>query len=370
MLLCFDNVGKASFVTELCPPGHYRNINSEHLSTPNMRTPCGMAIMKDRNTIFICDLGNSAVRMLNIKQKTITTIFSKTNFEAGFSHPDLHTPICITINHSQTRLFVSDIDSHVIWQMNISKFPSTRDFSAQILCGKVGVRGYLDGDLSTSLLNCPQGLAFPDHSEDILFVCDTSNFCIRKINLLTQSVTLFAGKPKVRGFNDDIGERATFNWPRGICFDSDNNLYICDYNNFRLRKVDDKGQVTTACAYYRRSSDTTTTMGPISVTFDKKTNNLVVCLLQNISRIHIPQQSTKFRNLLRLHRLVSRQCDQHIQKRLLLTLISFQVFPISIVNGQLKQQKIIIYAKDTKTLKYVLDKQARLHSLMFFVIGD
>ena len=34
--------------------------------------------------------------------------------------------------------------------------------------------------------------------------------------------------------------------------------------------------------------------------FDKKTNNLVVCLLQNISRIHIPQQSTKFRNLLRL----------------------------------------------------------------------
>jgi streptogramin lyase len=49
------------------------------------------------------------------------------------------------------------------------------------------------------------------------------------------------------GYNrDDVpATSAQLNWPYGVAVDSARNIYIADYNNHRIRKVDSSGKITT-----------------------------------------------------------------------------------------------------------------------------
>lgn len=82
-----------------------------------------------------------------------------------------------------------------------------------------------------------------------IFVLDVLNNAIRKISPFTtiqdtQTVTTFAGD-KTAGFADGTGTNAKFNQPYGILVDGDNNLYVSDTKNKRIRKITPAGVVTT-----------------------------------------------------------------------------------------------------------------------------
>lgn len=47
------------------------------------------------------------------------------------------------------------------------------------------------------------------------------------------------------GKSDGPGRRARFNHPHGIVADPFGNLFVCDYFNHTIRKIDSKGEVTT-----------------------------------------------------------------------------------------------------------------------------
>jgi Secretion system C-terminal sorting domain len=69
---------------------------------------------------------------------------------------------------------------------------------------------------------------------------------IRKVNAVTGIITTIAGNG-ILGFSGDGGPatNASFNDVEGIEFDSIGNLYISDWYNFRIRKVDTAGIITT-----------------------------------------------------------------------------------------------------------------------------
>src|SRR5207302_3895261 len=81
-----------------------------------------------------------------------------------------------------------------------------------------------------------------------MYVADTLNNRVRKIDLKSRVITTIAGTGE-KGFSDDGGTatQATFNGTFGIALDAPAaNLYIADLVNRRVRKLDLKsGTIAT-----------------------------------------------------------------------------------------------------------------------------
>jgi sugar lactone lactonase YvrE len=101
--------------------------------------------------------------------------------------------------------------------------------------------GFADGDRKTAKFYQPNGIV--SDKQDNLYVADYKNNRIRKITP-DGIVTTLAGSSK-RGRTDGMGLNATFDGPRGITIDKKNNLFITDYENNSIRRLSAKGKVTT-----------------------------------------------------------------------------------------------------------------------------
>jgi sugar lactone lactonase YvrE len=92
-------------------------------------------------------------------------------------------------------------------------------------------------------LNYPQGVAFDAYGN--LFIADYYNSRIRKVDT-NGIITTVAGNGGL-GYSGDGGAatNASLFWPQGVALDGFGNLFIADYNNQRIRKVDTNGIITT-----------------------------------------------------------------------------------------------------------------------------
>ena len=71
-----------------------------------------------------------------------------------------------------------------------------------------------------------------------MYISDTYNGCIRKVDAGTKVITTIAGNGII-GFSGDGGPAiaAELNNPSNVAFDSTGNMYIADQSNNRIRKV-------------------------------------------------------------------------------------------------------------------------------------
>ena len=78
-----------------------------------------------------------------------------------------------------------------------------------------------------------------------IYIADTGNSRIRKVNAATGIITTIAGN-SIRGYSGDGGPAtsASLQFPHGIAVDGNGNVYIGDGNQV-LRKVDTNGIITT-----------------------------------------------------------------------------------------------------------------------------
>lgn len=79
-----------------------------------------------------------------------------------------------------------------------------------------------------------------------IYVCDASNYKIRKIGVDGNVTTLAGGGVSNQtGYVDGNGTTARFGVLNGIVIDSDGNLFVSDIGNRRIRKITSNGDVTT-----------------------------------------------------------------------------------------------------------------------------
>ena len=108
-----------------------------------------------------------------------------------------------------------------------------------------GEEGYSgdDGPAIAARLNYPQGLALDVAGN--LYISDSGNHRIRRVDS-SGIITTIAGI-REGGFGGDGGPAvaAQLHFPSGVAVDSSGNLYIADWGNHRIRRIDSSGTIIT-----------------------------------------------------------------------------------------------------------------------------
>jgi len=129
-------------------------------------------------------------------------------------------------------LYVCETTNHVIRRID----PQTGRISTGAGSGKKGYSG--DGGPSTQArLNEPYEVRF-DSAGNMFFV-EMRNHIVRRVDAKTGIITTVAGTGQ-RGFSGDGGPatQAKLSVPHSITLDNAGNLYICDIGNHRIRRVE------------------------------------------------------------------------------------------------------------------------------------
>jgi sugar lactone lactonase YvrE len=117
-----------------------------------------------------------------------------------------------------------------------------------------GTMGYSgDGSNATAAqLNLPKGIAVD--SAGNVFIADSKNNRVRKIDTTGGVIRTIAGTG-VAGYSGDKGyaTSAQLNMPSDVAVDNDGNVYIADSVNHVIRKIDTSGIITTIIGYHEFS---------------------------------------------------------------------------------------------------------------------
>ena len=130
-------------------------------------------------------------------------------------------------------LFVADYGNNKIRKI-------TPDGTVSTFAG-TGIAGSADGTALTAEFYGVTGTCVDNLGN--VFVADYHNNKIRKIDILG-NVTTFAGTG-ISGSADGIGTNASFYYPTIVCIDSANNLLITDRENHKIRKITPDSTVST-----------------------------------------------------------------------------------------------------------------------------
>ena len=157
----------------------------------------------------------------------------------GFgSDASFNSPTGVTAD-SKGNIYVCDTSNNAVRKINTTGFVST-------LAGNASQPpGFADGKRGGALFNAPIGITL-DSTSGLLFVVDSNNSLIRQVDPASGAVLTIAGNLSLQpDFQDGQATSASFNNPFGIASDSLRNLYVTDYGNNLVRKINGSRYVST-----------------------------------------------------------------------------------------------------------------------------
>jgi sugar lactone lactonase YvrE len=207
-------------------------------------SPQGLAFDAAGN-LYISDSGNNRVRKVTTSGiiSTIAGLGTKNLSGDGgqATAAEVYFPIGLAVDASNN-IFIADKYNNRVRMINTIGIITTFAGSGGIYPSAGGYSGD-NGQATDAGLYEPTQVAF-DASGN-LFIADFKNNRVRKVNT-TGIITTVAGG----GLNSypDGGQatNAIFTNPNGLAFDVAGNLFITDYNDVRIKKVNTAGIITTA----------------------------------------------------------------------------------------------------------------------------
>jgi sugar lactone lactonase YvrE len=248
--------------------GHQDGTGSE----ARFRFPRGAALSPDGSLLYVTDLSNKNIRKITVPGAVVTTLAGKrgehgttdgTGLDARFDNPS------DVVLAPDGNLYVADGFNHSIRKITADGVTST-------LAG--GTLGNADGTGTSAQFYHPKGIAFGDDGGNwVLYVTDIENsnvrkitqdgvvttvatdvnraygvavaadgdlyvseyhgHTIKKIDMPSGTVTVFAGTSGVPGNTNATGTAARFRLPSGLTIDGSGNLFVADAGNHLIRQI-------------------------------------------------------------------------------------------------------------------------------------
>jgi sugar lactone lactonase YvrE len=187
--------------------------------------------------LYVADIGNHRIRRIDLEKGTIETIAGSNerrlpkDRQQARGNPILG-PRALFIRDGV--MWIALREGHSVWRMNL------KDGVLHHVAGS-GAKGYQGdgGPAAAATFNGPKGIALDAGGN--IFLADTENQAIRRIDARTNIVTTLAGNGE-QGYGGDGGPAtsAKLARPHGICVDRDGVVYIGDTLNHRVREVQSK----------------------------------------------------------------------------------------------------------------------------------
>ncbi|MCX7806437.1 MAG: Ig-like domain-containing protein, partial [Planctomycetota bacterium] len=193
--------------------------------------PAGLAFDKNNN-LYVSDSGNARVRMISAYNGVFYTKAGGGSGGLGYIGPALNATLSVNLGgvafDGSGNMYFADTGDHRVRRVRAD------NGNIETIAG-TGVAGFTgDGTLATgAALNSPSDVAI-DSAGD-LYIADTGNSRIRKVNMITGIISTVAGGGLSLGDGKTATE-AQLNGPRGIMI-SGGYLYISDTGHHRIRRM-------------------------------------------------------------------------------------------------------------------------------------
>ncbi len=204
--------------------------------------------------LFIADSNNNVVRKVNASTGLITTVAGNGAWGYGgdgaaATSAQVDDPMGIAVD-AAGNIYIADSGNNVVRKIDPAGTITTIAGDFALGAGYSG-----DGSAATAgQLDAPTGLAVDG---DFLFIADTGNNVVRRVDLSTGIITTVAGNDALgSGYSGD-GQAATgaqLDAPTGIAVNASGDLYIADSGNNVVREVNTSGTITTVAGNYALGS--------------------------------------------------------------------------------------------------------------------
>ncbi len=231
--------------------------NGDGIAATNAKIYFPTAVFTDTiGNVFIADAGNNRIRKISISTGLISTIAGSGPIGVGAggnsgdggiaTNAQLSVPVGLYID-KYNNIFICDYGNNKVRKVEYSTGIITTFAgigSSTYSGGYVGYSG--DGGSATNAQFSGIAYCFADTIGN-LFICDQWNHVVRKVDAITGIVTTIAGNGTV-GYSGDGGLaiNAQLNQPVGIFVDDRENIFIAEYGDGVIRKIDGtSGNIST-----------------------------------------------------------------------------------------------------------------------------
>lgn len=194
--------------------------------------------------LYFVDSFNGTIRRFGVQSRRVLTLAGQPGVEGISDGPGLQAsfenPRGLAVDDVRGLLYVNDGFNCTVRSVEIDTgFVRT-------LAGTPGDCGHQDGSFADARFGLIIGSAMGPQGR-YLYLADRSSQTIRRMDLESETVETIAGQPGVRGSDDGAAAQATFSGPGGIVFDGSGRfLYVNDTFNSVIRRIDlETLQVTT-----------------------------------------------------------------------------------------------------------------------------
>ena len=197
-----------------------------------LNIPYGVAVDSSGN-LYLSDAGNNRVRKVDATTGVITTVAGSGAHGAGgdgaaATLAQLSTPYGVALD-SDNNLYIADGRNN-----RIRKVTASTGFISTVAGGGSALGD--NGPATSAQLSSPRGVAVD--SDGNLYIADTSNNRIRKVDTAGMITTVVGDGTKGSSGDGGAATAAKLDAPYGVAVDGADNIYIAEYNNHRVRKVD------------------------------------------------------------------------------------------------------------------------------------